>query len=50
MIVRYDSSVLKKCMKPAGNFFVWGRCVRGVKGMRCRYVCVFVPGYEYKIF
>lgn len=29
MIVRYDSSVLKKCMKPAGNFL----CVRGVKGM-----------------
>lgn len=32
MIVRYDSYVLKKCMKPAGNFL----CVRGVKGMRCR--------------
>lgn len=28
MIVRYDSYVLKKCMKPAGNFL----CVRGGRG------------------
>ncbi len=46
MVVRYDSFVLKKCMKRAGNFFVGAK---GALGWGCRVCGADIYAYLFRV-